>query len=75
MLHQQDRDAALAQPGQHRIERADLAGTQAGRRFVEQEQARLAAERAGQVEQLLLPERQMPGLHVDVRGEPDPLQP
>ena len=73
VLHQQHRHAAVAQLPQQGREPLLLHVPQAGGRLVEQQQHRIDAERARDLDDALLAERQAAGELVDLVAEADAL--
>ena len=74
VLDQDDRDAAVRQQADQRLEVLDLAMREAGRRLVEQQQPRLERERPRDLEAALVAEGQIARLLGRVVGEADEIQ-
>jgi hypothetical protein len=74
VLDQQDRHAFAAQAAEQLAEGFLLLVAQAGGRLVEQQQAGVGAQRAGNFENALLAQRQAAGLQVQGVTEADPFQ-
>ena len=74
MLDQDDRDAAVRQQADQRLQTLDLAMRQTRRRLVEQQQPWLERERARDLEPALVAERQIARLLRRVVGETDEVE-